>query len=162
MPSSVIFEQPDRERMVRFGRECTKRFACQDQARWEGVLGNERMIIGWGGSVMRGDKMRGMENVGNERKIIGQEYWKMRQGEKTWRREYDCTYIDQPMVGDLPATLKPENAHRSRLLWREVGECWVCHMVRLLRIILRTMIMIRMMFKNMLTGCWWRGWWQWH
>ena len=46
----------------------------------------------------------------------------MRQGEKTWRREYDCTYIDQPMVGDLPATLKPENAHRASLLWREVGE----------------------------------------
>ena len=25
---------------------------------------------------MRGDKMRRMENVGNERMIIGQEYWK--------------------------------------------------------------------------------------
>ena len=31
MPSSVIFEQPDRERMVRFGRECTERYARQDQ-----------------------------------------------------------------------------------------------------------------------------------
>ena len=59
--------------MVRFGRECTKSWQDENVDKEEKV-GNERMIIGWGGSVMRGDKMRGMENVGNERKIIGQEY----------------------------------------------------------------------------------------
>lgn len=32
------------------------------------------------------------------------------------------TYIDEPVVGDLPAALQPQHAHRGRLLGREVGE----------------------------------------
>ena len=35
MPSSVIFEQPDKERMVRLGRECTARWIV-DQEKEEG------------------------------------------------------------------------------------------------------------------------------
>ena len=31
MPSSVIFEQPDKERMVRLGRECTARGIIEEE-----------------------------------------------------------------------------------------------------------------------------------
>ena len=45
MPSSVIFEQPERERMVRFGRECTKSWQDENVDKEEKV-GNEKMFIG--------------------------------------------------------------------------------------------------------------------
>ena len=45
MPSSVIFEQPERERMVRFGREWTKSWQDENVDKEEKV-GNEKITIG--------------------------------------------------------------------------------------------------------------------
>ena len=45
MPSSVILEQPERERMVRFGREWTKSWQDENVDKEEKV-GNEKMFIG--------------------------------------------------------------------------------------------------------------------
>ena len=108
MPSSVIFEQPDRERMVRFGREWTRRYACQDQGectecteRWQDENKGEgwedsqvREGVYWeiGSSGSRGEKVywsywedEKEEKVGNESMIT--EDWEYETGwRKKWRR----------------------------------------------------------------------------
>jgi hypothetical protein len=39
------------------------------------------------------------------------------------------TYVDESMVGDLPAGLQPHHVHRARLLRREVRQRRVCHVI---------------------------------
>ena len=41
------------------------------------------------------------------------------------------TYVDEPVVGDLPAGLEAEDAHGAGLLGGEVGEGGVRHVVGL-------------------------------
>ena len=77
MPSSVIFEQPDRERTVRLGRVCTESFD----------------ILSYGTATTT-----------------------------PGRPIYRVTYVDDTVVGDLPARLESEDVEGRRLLRTEVAE----------------------------------------
>ena len=100
MPSSVIFEQPDKERMVRLGRECTAR----------GIIEEGRMVRKDKNAEKKRDEEKEDLNLKYYEYIIYLDQWSLPPifTDMSHLAKYVngyVTYINQSMVSNFPTAL---------------------------------------------------------